>query len=114
MSAPRSPSIWPVALQKDGEERLVIEWSDGHRSVYAWQHLRSHCSCASCREERERPPDPFRILKPSEIPQGPLRPVAMVPLGHYAYKITWSDGHDAGIYTFEALRDLCQCQQCRK
>ena len=38
----------------------------------------------------------------------------MTPLGHYAYKITWSDGHDTGIYTCEALRDLCQCELCQK
>ena len=30
-----------------------------------------------------------------------LAPVAITPVGHYAYKITWSDGHDSGIYTFE-------------
>jgi DUF971 family protein len=42
-----------------------------------------------------------------------LKPVAIVPVGHYAYKITWSDGHDAGIYTLETLRDLCQCDRCQ-
>src|SRR5688572_25363335 len=109
MSSASPSSFHPVALKKEGDDRLAIEWSDGHRSVYTWQHLRSNCSCAGCREERQRPPDPFRVLKPSEVSRGPMRPVAMTPLGHYAYKITWNDGHDAGIYTFEALRDLCQC-----
>jgi DUF971 family protein len=36
----------------------------------------------------------------------------MTPVGHYAYKITWSDGHDAGIYTLENLRAMCQCPEC--
>ena len=101
----------PVSLSKDGPDRLVIEWNDGHRSVYAWKHLRGHCPCAGCREEREKPPDPFRVLKPSEL--APLAPVGMPRVGRYAYKIVWSDGHDAGIYTLEHLRSLCQCEVCQ-
>jgi DUF971 family protein len=112
MSVSGSESLTPVALSKDGPDRLIIEWSDGHRSVYTWQHLRSNCPCAGCREEREKPPDPFRILKPNELV--PLTPVRMPPVGRYAYKIVWSDGHDAGIYTLEHLRSLCQCPQCNK
>ena len=114
MAASGSGSLWPVALSKEGDDRLVIAWSDGHRSVYTWKHLRENCPCASCREERAQPPDPFRILKPSElVPRPPLAPVAVAPVGRYGYKITWNDGHDPGIYTLENLRELCQCPQCR-
>jgi DUF971 family protein len=104
-----------MVLSKDGPERLVIEWSDGHRATYTWKHLRQNCPCASCRDEHEKPADPFRILTPSELaPRPPLAPVAMVPVGHYAYKITWNDGHDTGIYTLENLRGLCECAECAK
>ncbi len=96
----------PVSLKKDGDTGLVIDWSDGRRTVHSWEHLRLNCPCATCREDRLKPPDPFRILQPNEIPAGPLRPVAMTPVGRYAYKITWSDGHDTGIYAFENLRAL--------
>jgi len=109
---PPPTELRPTALAKEGDDRLVIEWSDGHRSVYTWQHLRSHCPCAGCREERTQPPDPFRVLKPSELQ--PLKPVAVTAVGRYGYKIVWNDGHDAGIFTLESLRDLCQCPQCAK
>jgi len=102
--------LLPLTLNKEGADRLVIQWNDGHRSVYAWQHLRNCCPCAACREEHLKPVDPFRILKATELV--PLAPVAMAPVGHYAYKITWSDGHDSGIYTLESLRELCQCPAC--
>ena len=102
----------PIALRKGGDEYLLIEWSDGHRSSYTWRHLREECPCAACREERLQPPDPFRILKPAELV--PLRPVSIAPVGRYAYKITWSDGHDSGIYTLEHLRSLCECPECRR
>ena len=82
-------ALRPLALKKEGEDRLVIEWNDGHHSEYLWTHLRSQCPCAGCREERLAPPDPFRILKPSEIE--PLKPVSISPVGYYAYKIVWSD-----------------------
>lgn len=102
----------PVALKKDGDDRLLIEWSDGHRSVYLWTHLRSQCPCAGCKGEREQPPDPFRILKPTELE--PIKPMSVSPIGHYAYKIVWSDGHDSGLFTLEHLRALCQCPQCAR
>jgi DUF971 family protein len=114
MSAWRPESLLPVALGKEGEDGLFIEWNDGHRSTYTWKHLRDSCPCAGCREERLQPPDPFRILKPEElVKRPPLQPVSMTPVGYYAYKITWNDGHDTGLYTLENLRELCQCPACR-
>ena len=102
--------IVPLSLKREGPDRLVVEWSDGHRGVYTWKHLRDNCPCAGCREERDKPPDPLRVLKPSELV--PLAAVGMPRVGRYAYKIVWSDGHDTGIYTLEHLRALCQCPQC--
>src|SRR5205085_489353 len=98
MPTPTGP-VRPVALRKEGDDRLVIDWSDGRRGVVTWARLRQNCPCAGCREERAKPPDPFRILKPEEVARGPLKPVAMTAVGYYAYKITWNDGHDAGLYT---------------
>jgi len=106
MAAPGSEALFPIALSKDGQGRLVIQWNDGQRLVYSWKQLRDSCPCAGCREEHNQSPDPFRILKPSELV--PLAPVSMSPVGRYAYKIVWSDGHDTGIYTLELLRSLGQ------
>ena len=110
MPEPAPQSLIPVTIGRDGPERLRIEWNDGHVSTYTWAHLRANCPCAGCREERSRPPDPFRILKSNELV--PLAAVNMPRVGRYAYKIVWSDGHDTGIYTLEHLRALCQCPQC--
>lgn len=32
---------------------------------------------------------------------------ALEPVGHYAIKPTFSDGHDSGIYTWEYLYEMC-------
>ncbi len=103
-------SLFPNALKKQGDQSLLVEWSDGHSSILAWKHLRSNCPCATCRDERGKPANPFQILKPSEL-VAPA-PTSFVPVGHYAYRIIWNDGHDSGIYTLEQLRSLCQCTEC--
>lgn len=41
------------------------------------------------------------VLSPAEAQ--PLRVASMKPVGNYAYSIAFSDGHDAGIYTFALL-----------
>ncbi|GIW79623.1 MAG: hypothetical protein KatS3mg105_1430 [Gemmatales bacterium] len=109
-----STSLQPLRLGKEGETGLFIEWNDGHRSVYTWKNLREQCPCASCREEKLKAEDPFRILTPEELkPKPPLAAVEITPVGYYAYKITWNDGHDTGIYTLENLRAMCECPECR-
>jgi DUF971 family protein len=106
MTAPATGAPVPVSLTRDGPDHLLIVWNDGVRGRLSWNQLRAACPCASCREERDQPPDPFRVLKPGEL--GPIRPVSMPRMGHYAYKIVWSDGHDTGIYTLEQLRSLSE------
>ncbi|MBY0524620.1 MAG: DUF971 domain-containing protein [Gemmataceae bacterium] len=114
MSAVRPEPVQPTSIGKDGDDRLAIEWSDGHHGTYTWKHLREACPCATCRGEHGAPPDPFRILSAAELaPKPPLKPLAMTPMGHYAYKISWNDGHDTGIYTLENLRALCECAACQ-
>jgi DUF971 family protein len=104
----QSSPLRPVRIRKDGDQGLIIDWSDGQTGSVSWRTLRDQCPCAGCQEERAKPPNPFRVLKPSEIPTEPLRPLAMTPVGYYAYKIAWNDGHDTGIFTFDTLRALCQ------
>jgi len=105
----RSSAVLPVAVRRDGG-KLRIEWSDGLVCLYPWAFLRENCPCATCRERRQAPPDPFRILQPNEML--PLEAVAMPRVGLYAYKIVWSDGHDTGIYTVEFLRELGLRPEC--
>jgi DUF971 family protein len=97
--------VRPVSLKRKGDG-LRIEWSDGVATFAEWRHLRANCPCAGCLEDRKKPPDPFRVLTPQEVAAGAPAPVAMRPVGHYAYQITWNDGHDAGIFPLEQLRKL--------
>jgi DUF971 family protein len=100
-------ALRPIALKRDGD-RLVIDWSDGHRGAIALRKLRDACPCATCNEKRQQPPNPLKILSEAELLAGDPRPVAMEARGAYAYQVVWNDGHDTGIYTLELLRRLCE------
>ncbi len=99
--------VQPTELKRVEEGRLQIEWSDGQRREYTFRELRDGCPCASCTEKRHAPPEPsteLPILSAAET--APLRIARMEAMGHYAYSIHFSDGHDTGIYTLEHLRAL--------
>ena len=85
---------------------IEIAWSDGTIASYTSRLLRDACPCATCRERRAAPaPAPLlQVLAPEETL--PLAVTGMRPVGQYAYAITFSDGHDSGIYTLEYLREL--------
>ena len=95
----------PTALQLTDSGRLAIEWSDGQRRTYGIRELRDACPCASCREKRAKPVDPLAIPMLGPISEA-VKISAMQPVGNYAYSITFSDGHDTGIFSFDFLREL--------
>ncbi len=99
------PQCKPVAMRREGDG-LLIEWNDGVTTQTSWRSLRKGCPCATCMEEKEKPANPFKVLTASEVSAGAPTPTAMKPIGHYAYQITWNDGHDTGIYPLDLLREL--------
>jgi DUF971 family protein len=97
----------PTKLALQGDNCLVIEWSDGQSREYAIRELRDRCPCATCREKRLQPQAAATLLPVlSAAETQPLRIAAIKPVGNYAYAIDFSDGHDTGIYTLEFLREL--------
>ena len=101
--APTSPP--PLSLKREGDG-LLIEWADGVRTHPTWRTLRGECPCATCEDDRKKPPNPFRVLSDREVAAGPPTPVRMKAVGAYAYQIEWNDGHSTGIYTLDALHRL--------
>jgi DUF971 family protein len=105
-----SPSDAPARIHADRDAgTLLIEWVDGHVTVYDAVTLRWMCPCAYCRGEAGLPGwlDTLPTLTPE---QTRLTDVGLV--GRYALAPTWADGHGLGFYTFRALRDACPCDAC--
>lgn len=98
---------------------IVIEWGDGHRSLYSFRFLRDACPCANCvalRAMEDRWPGEPKQLKEGEL-LPILRPVSKLervePVRNYAIRLHWEDGHAEGNYSWEFLRDICPCAECR-
>ncbi len=100
-----------ITLDRDAHE-LRITWNDEHVSTYPLDALREACPCAECRGGHE-------YMGPEHDPDlimlAPARRYEVLNAqlaGRYALQITWSDGHDAGFYTWDYLRRICPCPQC--
>ena len=97
---------------------MDIEWKDGHQSSYSFVFLRDACPCALCNEEREkdgrRPGDPLKPVA-GALPmfKALARPTKTEPIGKYAIRFVWNDGHEHGIYSWEYLREHCPCAECK-
>jgi DUF971 family protein len=97
---------------------LEIDWSDGHKSAWTFAWLRDACPCATCNEERAKsgrkmgePKSKSAELLPMFTP--PPRPASAQPVGRYALQFNWQDGHTSGIYSWDFLRRVCNCAECR-
>jgi len=102
----------PVDLKRVGENGIEFTWSDGVESLWTAGQLRKACPCATCREkergeEAKRQSQASKALLPvlSKAEAAPLRIESMEPVGGYAYRVRFSDGHASGIYPFDLLRD---------
>ena len=101
--------MMPRSVERLSPSELRISWADGHQGRHTTAVLRKYCPCASCKTEREALDGPS--LLPIVIPgKDELRSVEQV--GSYALQFFWVDGHRTGIYTFDYLRQICQCEAC--
>lgn len=107
-----------VRVDISGGTGLIIAWKDGHESAYSFPFLRDACPCALCNEEREKsdrkPGEPVKP-PPGALPmfKEKARPSHVEPVGRYALRFNWNDGHDLGIYSWPFLRENCPCEACR-
>ncbi|HEX2919346.1 MAG TPA: DUF971 domain-containing protein [Edaphobacter sp.] len=106
-----------VRIHKTEGTGVEIDWKDGHKSAWTFAWLRHGCPCAICHEEREQNGRKPGVPKPkpqSLLPmyEAPPRPVEITPVGNYAVKFKWNDGHESGVYSWEYLRRVCQCADC--
>lgn len=103
----RDPRFKPLAIRSPrGGRSTEIDWADGHKGLYPHAVLRGYCPCAGCQGHS----GDIRFVEATEEQQE-LDELALV--GGYAISLTWFDGHAGGIYSFEYLRALCQCDACR-
>jgi DUF971 family protein len=94
---------------------IQIDWRDGHHSEYTLAYLRDSCPCATCTGAHGTEPQPSTYLKPNpfQMYQPALKMNSVEAVGSYAVRVHWSDGHSSGIYSFDHLRKICPCAECK-
>ena len=82
----------------DGSTALALTWPDCGTRLLEAETLRRASRAAS---EIRRQVDGIELV----IPPG-LYVSAVEPIGNYALRLSFSDGHDRGIYPWSYLREL--------
>jgi DUF971 family protein len=95
----------PKKIKLLNKTKLFIKWDDDSESIVNLKFLRDECPCANCKGETIL----FKTYKPekksNEIP-GMYEIKNIETVGGYAIQITWKDGHDTGIYSWDYLKKL--------
>ena len=114
-----------IAISKS--KGIEIDWKDGHHSSYGVEYLRDWCPCATCAGTHGTEPRPKRSnttggaangapappANPFQMYKAKDRMLEIEPVGNYALRIVWNDGHNTGIYSYDHLRHICPCPECR-
>ena len=106
-------NIPPKSIKRPKPYLLRAEWPDGFSAVIKLEDLRKECPCASCDDERSKKSmssaPGFGVLQ--QIKEGQYELEKLEPVGNYAIKATWKDGHDTGLYTWNTLRRIFEKHQ---
>ena len=104
-----------IAVSKS--KGIEIDWKDGHHSSYDVEYLRDWCPCASCTGAHGTEPRKKTAGAPAAGPfpmyKAKTKMAGIEPIGNYAIRISFNDGHATGIYSFDHLRGICPCGECR-
>ncbi len=104
---PYDSFVQPRNIDLDREKGLTIEWDDGVTSFYPVALLRRLSPSAEQRELRkEMKRNPLTVLPSGGSPTGPLTATNAELVGNYAVRITFSDGHHTGIFSWAYLREI--------
>lgn len=90
----------PLEIRQINTDRqVVITWDQGETFTYAMEYLRVACPCADCRGHH---PSQAKLIDGKRE----VTIAAILPVGNYAIKIAFDDGHDTGVYSWSTLYEL--------
>lgn len=89
-----------VDVTVDRQRSVTVVYDDGVTAAFALDEFRRACPCAGCRGAREQGREPY-AARPGSA--GPTIVDAEL-VGAWGLSVRWSDGHEAGIYSWDAMR----------
>ena len=98
----------PQKIKLDKEKtKLILDWNSENQSEISLKYLREECPCANCKGETIL----LKTIRPPRIQYSNAKMFEvknLEPVGSYGLKITWQDGHDTGIYSWDYLKTLSE------
>ena len=95
----------PTHIDLQREKGLRLDWADGESTFFPITYLRRMSPSADAKETRkELEHNPLAILPASD--GSPVTALGAELVGNYAIRISFSDGHSSGIYSWDYLRSL--------
>ena len=103
-----TPPARPNHLDLKKDHGLTVQWQDGTTSFYPVAYLRRMSPSAEVRALREEmAKNPLTVLPATSADDNQsLTATGAELVGNYALRITFSDGHDTGLYSWEYLRQI--------
>jgi ATP-binding protein involved in chromosome partitioning len=96
----------PKSINLSDDGSLAVEWPDGSVGTFSPYDLRVSCSCAACVNEDTGE----KMLDPKQVPLD-IKISGFEKVGRYAVGITFSDGHNSGIFKYDRLNSIEQRQK---
>jgi len=99
----------PTKIQQTSQTELTFTWQDGSACTLTMKQMRDECPCAGCKGEVIL----GKVYKPALLPTftpGMYELRAIEPVGSYGIQVSWKDGHQTGIYSWDYLHLLCREQ----
>lgn len=91
---------WPQELRVNpGKDALTILFDDGARASLTAEALRTQSPSAEVQGHGGQRPPPVTGKEDVRISR-------LEPVGNYAVRIVFDDGHDSGLYSWDYLRKL--------
>jgi len=91
---------WPLELRVNpGRDALSILFEDGTHATIAAETLRVQSPSAEVRGHGGQKPAPVTGKENVKIAR-------LDPVGNYAVRVVFDDGHDSGLYSWDYLKDL--------
>ena len=100
-----STAVWPeeIRLAKT-KNSLFIKFDDGYETSLTAELLRVESPSAEVQGHGSG-------QKVTPVGKANVTITAIEPVGNYAIRIRFSDGHDTGLYSWDTLHDYGQRQQ---
>ena len=91
---------WPTELRLDSAKTtLTVSFDNGERYALTAEYLRVESPSAEVQGHR---PEQKQIVTGKET----VAIAGLEPVGNYAVRIVFDDGHDSGLYSWDYLREL--------